>query len=92
MKEKRILSVLGQVDEKFISEAAPGKTMRRKHIWRKVAIIAACVCLLLALSIVAYAANWFGLRDLLLPVISGTSVNVGKEEATISLTGYQGRP
>ena len=92
MKEKRILSVLGQVDEEFIAEAAPGKTMSKKHIWRKVAIIAACVCLLLALSIVAYAANWFGLRDLLLPVVSGGSMNMGKEEATISLTGYQGSP
>lgn len=89
MKEKRILSVLGQVDENYIAEAAPGKTMRKKRIWRRVAIIAACVCLLLALSIVAYAANWFGLRDLLLPVISGTSINAGKEEGTISLTGYQ---
>ena len=92
MKEKRILSVLGQVDEEFIAEAAPGKTMSKKHIWRKVAIIAARVCLLLALSIVAYAANWFGLRDLLLPVVSGGSMNMGKEEATISLTGYQGSP
>ena len=40
-EEKRILSVLGQVDEEFIAEAAPGKTMSKKHIGRKVAIIAA---------------------------------------------------
>ena len=85
-----MLRVLGQADEKFIAEAAPGKTISKKRIWGKVAVIAACVCLLLALSIAAYAANWFGLRDLLLPVVSGTSVNAGKEEAAISLAGYQG--
>ena len=90
MKEKRILRVLGQADEEFIAEAAPGKTISKKRIWGKVAVIAACVCLLLALSVAAYAANWFGLRDLLLPVVSGTSVNAGKEEAAISLAGYQG--
>lgn len=92
MKEKRILSVLGQVDENYIAEAAPGRTMRKKRIWRRVTIIAACVCLLLALSIAAYAANWFGLRDLLLPIVTGISMNEDEEGATISLTGYQGSP
>lgn len=92
MREKRILYVLGQVDEKFIAEAAPGKAMSRKHIWRRVAITAACICLLLALSIVAYAANWFGLRDLLLPIVTGTSMNTEEEGAAISLAGYQGSP
>lgn len=91
MKEKRILSVLGQVEDQFIAEAAPGKTMRKKRIWRSVTMLAACVCLLLALSIVAYAANWLGLRDLLLPVVAG--IPMREEEGTaISLTGYQGSP
>lgn len=92
MKEKRILNVLGQVDEKFIAEAAPGKTMSRKRSRRRMIIIVACVCLLLALSSVAYAANWFGFRDLLLPIVTGTSMNTDEEGAAISLAGYQGSP
>lgn len=92
MKEKRILSILGQVDETYIVEAAPGKRTSRKNTWKKIAIIAACLSTLLALSAVAYAANWFGLRDLLLPIITGTSLNADEENATISLTGYQGSP
>jgi hypothetical protein len=92
MKEKRMLNVLGQVDEKFIAEAAPGKTMSRKHIWWKVAVAAACVCLLLALPIAAYAGNWFGLRDLLLPILTGDSTDVEEESAAISLVGYKDSP
>jgi hypothetical protein len=45
MKEKRILNVLGQVDEKFIAEAAPGKTISRKPTWGKWGVMAACLCL-----------------------------------------------
>lgn len=92
MKEKRILRALGKVDEKYIEEAVPCKRTGRKYIWRKLAIIAACLSLLLALSAVAYAANWFGLRSLLLPIITGTSSNTDGENAAISLTGYQGSP
>jgi hypothetical protein len=91
-EEKRILYVLGQVDEKFIAEAAPGKMMSRKRIRKIVAITAACICLLLNLSIIAYAANWFGLRDLLLPIATDISTNTDEEGATISLAGYQGSP
>lgn len=91
MKEKRLLNVLGQVDEKYIAEAIPNKN-RRKHSYKKLAIIAACLCLLFGLSIVAYASNWFGLQDLLLPDISGTSLEEKKEEGTIGLSGYKGSP
>ena len=91
MKEERILRILGQVDEKYIEEAAPGKTSK-KRVWRKMAIIAACICLLLALSIVAYASNWFGLRDLLLPFITESAQSIDDNDAQISLTGYQGSP
>lgn len=89
MKEKRLLNVLGQVDEKYIAEAIPNKS-RRKHSYKKLAIIAACLCLLFGLSIVAYASNWFGLQDLLLPDISGTSPEENGEDGMIGLSGYQG--
>ena len=51
--------------------------------------IIACLVLMLSLSIVAYAANWFGLRDLLLPFINRSS-SIEEESSTIGLSGYQG--
>lgn len=90
MTEKQILSVMGQVDEKYIEEAAPGKRIRRKRSFKKAAVIAACLCLLFGLSAAAYTSNWFGLRDLLLPVITGESLN--EESGAVSLAGYQGSP
>jgi len=92
MKEKRILYILGQVNEKYIVEAAPGKGMSRKPGGKKLVVIAACLVLLLALSTAAYAANWFGLRDLLLPIFTGNSWNEDGGNAAISLAGYQGSP
>jgi len=71
-------SVLNQafqyVDDKYLDIVEQEKTLRvrpRKHslpYWGKAA--AACFCLILILAVlpvVAIAANWFGLRDLLLP-------------------------
>ncbi|MDD2959383.1 MAG: hypothetical protein PHR92_12820 [Lachnospiraceae bacterium] len=54
-EEKRILNVLGQVDEKYIEEAAPGKRANKKAkhkspTWTKWGALAACVCLVLAVS------------------------------------------
>ncbi len=49
MKEKRILNVLGQVDEEYIEEAAPvsrrTKRQANKSGWVKWAALAACLCL-----------------------------------------------
>lgn len=90
MKEERILNVLGEVNEKYIEEAAPGKRKRRGRISRMLIIAAACLGLLLAMTAVAYAANWFGLRDLLLPPITDNTQKENK--AHISLAGYQGSP
>lgn len=92
MKEERILRVLGEVDEKYIAEAAPGRKTSKKPVLRKLIIIAACLTMFLALTAMAYAANWFGLRDLLLPLISDNSQNADAENTTIGLTGYQGSP
>lgn len=50
-EEKRILNVLGQVDEKYIDEAAPGKRMNKKPAWFKWGTIAACFALVLAIGI-----------------------------------------
>lgn len=53
MTEERILQVLGEVDEKYIAEAAPKENKRKKPILRRVMIVAACLCLLLSLGCAA---------------------------------------
>lgn len=46
MKEERILTVLGKVDEKYIIEADPEvKAKRKAPVWTKWAAMAACLCL-----------------------------------------------
>ena len=90
MKEERIIHILGEVDEKYIAEAAPDRTGNQASIVRKLLIVAACLALLLALTAAAYATNLFGLRDLLLPLIGESSQSVS--DGRISLTGYQGSP
>ncbi|MBO4872548.1 MAG: hypothetical protein J5496_03930 [Lachnospiraceae bacterium] len=50
MKEERILNVLGQVDEQFIEEAAPGKQAAGAHSRVKWAVLAACLVLALVLA------------------------------------------
>lgn len=86
---KRIIRALGNVDDRYIEEAAPGKKNRTHLSYRKVIVLIACLVLMLSLSIVAYAANWFGLRDLLLPFFNQSSSTAG-ESSTIGLSGYQG--
>lgn len=48
MKEKRILNLLGQVNDDYIAEAAPSKSSKSKHRGVKWGIVAACLCLVLA--------------------------------------------
>lgn len=47
-KEKRILNVLGQVDEKYVAEAAPDKSGNKNPTWIKWVSIAACFAVLVA--------------------------------------------
>lgn len=50
MKEKRILDILGKVDEKYIEEAAPAKRTRKSRSWVKWGAMAACLCLVVVAS------------------------------------------
>jgi len=53
MKEERILNVLSKVDEKYIKEADPEVKVKRKApVWTKLAAMAACLCLIVAVSII----------------------------------------
>lgn len=64
MAEKRILNVLGQVDEKYIEEAAPGKRANKKPIWMKWGTMAACFALVAVLGIGALQGGWFSSNDI----------------------------
>lgn len=68
MKEERIIRALNDVDDTYILEAMPGRKAIRHISWKKKVCAVACLILMIALSTVAYAANWFGIRDLLLPL------------------------
>ena len=51
---KRIIRALGDVDDRYIEEAAPGKKNRTHLSYRKLAVLVACLVLMLSLSIVAW--------------------------------------
>ncbi len=57
MKEERILRILGEVDEKYIAEAAPKEAKRKTPILRKLIVAAACLSLLLTLGFAAVAVS-----------------------------------
>lgn len=86
---ERIIRALGDVDGSYIEEAAPGRKSRTNLSYKKLIVLAASLVLLFSLSIAAYAANWFGLRDLLLPFLNQSS-SIEGESSTIGLSGYQG--
>ncbi|MBR5565991.1 MAG: hypothetical protein IKW08_07515 [Roseburia sp.] len=47
--EKRIMSVIGQVDEKYIEEAAPEKKEGKKPVWLKWETMAACLAVVMVI-------------------------------------------
>lgn len=89
---ERIIKALGNVDDRYIEEAALGKKNRTHLSYRKLLVFAASLVLILSFSIAAYASNWFGLRDLLLPFINQSSFIEEEENNIIGLSGYQGSP
>lgn len=87
-EEKRILNVLGQVDEKFIAEAAPGKRANKKPAWIKWTSIAACLALVAVLGVGALQGGWFSGNDIA-RLDNGTTINFVKCDAvggSLSLT------
>lgn len=90
MKGERIIRALNNVDDDYILEAMPGRRAIRHISWKKVVCVAACLILLIVLSTVAYAANWFGMRDLLLPLTNQSYLGETEETDIIGLSGYQG--
>lgn len=51
MKNKRLLNIIGEIDESHIAEAAPAlKSPRRKHAWPKWGTLVACMVLLISVG------------------------------------------
>ena len=46
MREERLLNLLGQVEEKYISETNPFTNDKKKRIWKKWCVMAATLCLI----------------------------------------------
>ncbi len=46
MKKKRLLNIIGDIDDKYIAEAAPQAPKRFRPAWAKWAAAAACLCLI----------------------------------------------
>ena len=89
MKAERIIRALNDVDDIYILESMPGRKIRHNS-WKKAVCAVACLVLLITLSTVAYAANWFGIRDLLLPFTNQFQPRETQESDMIGLSGYQG--
>lgn len=59
MIEERILTLLGEVDDKFIEEADPEKSSYRKYKWRKIIPFVACAAVLIMGVRIAYEGRLF---------------------------------
>lgn len=101
-EEKRILNVLGQVDEKYVAEAAPGKRANKKLTWIKWTSIAACLALVAVLGVGALQGGWFSSNDIATldngdkiifskSDISGSSVDLASNMTTRELTEEETR-
>lgn len=58
MKEERLLRALAQVDEAYIQESAP--PAKPKVPWKKWAVLAACLCLAIALPVMSLTGRTMG--------------------------------
>ena len=75
------------VDDAFLDLVEREKKIRKrkKPVGAFLTTVAACICLLFTLPVVAMAYNWFGLRDLLM-------LKEIKEPVPITLAEYQEKP
>ncbi len=103
MTGKQLAHHLEQIDEKFLEEALEGlqaPLKKRTFRPRGLRILAAVLIIILALTATALAADWFGLRDLLLPQQVEVMPPITEENPeqtpykadAISLAGYAGTP
>ena len=87
MKSKRILNALGQVDERYIDEAAVIKPTSTRYHWVRWSALAACLCLVVGGTI------WFANRAARSSaadnvVFPEDNVTIPPDEATPSIPDY----
>ncbi len=99
MTVKQLAKHLEYIDEKYLQDALKAleaTDKRRRPKVSRVLPIAAIIAALLALSVTALAANWFGLRDILLPQPIEVIPSIGDEHPNrtpymanaVTLSGY----
>lgn len=83
MKEKRILNILGQVNEDYIEEAAPKQKSKERPKWIRTGAMVACLCLVLigVLQFNQSSPQSFGLTAY---AADGTSYEIGEVPTAIS--------
>ena len=64
MDKKKIMAAMEHIDADLVVEAAECKSAARKGSWRRVAIIAACLCLVLAGTVMAAVSIGFNFQIL----------------------------
>jgi len=93
MKAADLAILIGNIDEKYIEEAATEKGSVRVFRTKRALIAAVVAALMLALSATAFAADWFGIRSLLLTETPAEDMQgenmqqVQQEPDTITLAG-----
>lgn len=58
MSEQRLLEVLSQVDDRFITEAAPGQREIKPAHWKKWVSLAASVCIVLTVLLLGFGVSY----------------------------------
>lgn len=84
-QSEKLMRAFSYVDDELLDLAERKRTRKRKDKKIYWGIIAACICLAIALPVTAIARNWFGLRDLLVP--DSILEDDGKHD-TIGQAGY----
>lgn len=83
---KRLNEAFQYVDDEFLDIVEQEKRAKgNQPAWAMYGAAAACICLLVVLSVSSMADKWFGIRDFLIPDSNG-------KDNLISLSGYQGSP
>lgn len=83
---KRLNDAFQYVDDEFLDIVEQEKRAKRNWPgWARYGTVAACICLLVVLSVSSMADDWYGIMDLLIP-------DSDSKDDLISLSGYQGSP
>ncbi len=86
MTEKRILSALGDVNEKYIKEADPRIKPNKKTGWRMRTSIAACFMLVVVLGIGIFYGGWFGSSKDIAALNNGDAITFTKSDGIAGST------